>query len=477
MWTFILQTVVEYINRKYPGGVPGFIGTIVLVSIVTGVFVTNVAAYVVVSAPTINTEDQCSQLEESDFDQFTDEEMDSWTEEEWERTIDQMTFSSQLSSGTSTEAKMTSQAQKIYSILAGTGMSNTNIAGILGNWQAESGIDATIVQGFTPTYAMSSEKQEAAKETANGIGLGQWTGGRNTNLRNYAEAKKQNWWSLDTQLAFMFSKEEGSNADIVRGMVSNEMGSPGEAALYFHDKWERSADTKEMVQRRADYADEWFALMSTWTVTADTEFGQSLLSQSSTVVTAANTLEYSNCSGGIVSATLTDGGLDLSAAQAIADTYNNVDGKAVLNDLVAQGTGAPGTCNSSPFYGDITVNCVSLSNYFIYKYTTVDYYINGNGRETAGELSRDTGIPMTNTPVAYSVASGRFTNPGSSAAGHTFIVVGVEGDDVIAIEAGWCAYRGRVRVYSAEYLMNLGFTFTPLNSIMVDAPETITTGT
>ena len=47
------------------------------------------------------------------------------------------------------------------------------------------------------------------------------------------------------------------------------------------------------------------------------------------------------------------------------------------------------------------------------------------------------GLETSSTPTAYSVASGL----GSGPAGHTFVVLGVNGDDVILGEAGYCAFE------------------------------------
>src|SRR5690606_39225851 len=102
------------------------------------------------------------------------------------------------------DATVEEQARLVYSVFKEWGMPDEDIAGILGNWDAESGIDPTSVQNFpVRTYMMTSEKQSAAQNTDNGIGLGQWTFGRNSMLRDYAADKGLDWWTLEAQLAFM----------------------------------------------------------------------------------------------------------------------------------------------------------------------------------------------------------------------------------------------------------------------------------
>lgn len=362
------------------------------------------------------------------------------------------------------DAKQNANAKTVYSVLAAWGMPKENIAGILGNWQAESHIDPTSVQGmFGSPFQMTDEKKAAAENTNNGIGLGQWTFGRNTNLREFAESSGSNWWSLTTQLAFMVSSAEGGNAEIIKGMISTSQGTPEKAALYFHDEWERSADTSEMAPRRATYAKEWMGKMAGWT--ANQALANSVLQQAGTTLEDANARQLANAKKDCRSldtqnVMLRDGGMTLEEAQELIDLYNE-EGDRFLDGRYGQ-YGGPGSCGDNH-----AMNCVSFSTYFLNKYTAYQQYPWGNGIDTARTVSKDTGKPLLTTPVAYSVASG----PGSSAAGHTMIVLGVEGDQVIIGEAGYCAFMGRVRVTTVDALQAEGWVFVDLNDMMLDESE------
>ncbi|HEU5223068.1 MAG TPA: phage tail tip lysozyme [Candidatus Lumbricidophila sp.] len=355
-------------------------------------------------------------------------------------------------------------AKTIYSVLAAWGMPRDNIAGILGNWEAESGIDPTSVQNSGgQAYVMTPDKQTDAAVTSNGIGLGQWTGGRNTALRTFATSANQNWWTVSTQLSFMLSPAEGGNADVVRDMIANDKGSPSAAALYFHSEWERSADTEAMAQRRAVNAEKWYALFAGWTV--NQQLADSLLAQAGTTIAAANQNQVdaakSSCRGlNTQNVLIQDGGMDQARAQQLIDLYNQ-EGDAFLDGRYGQ-NGGPGSCGDNH-----AENCVSFSTYFLNKYTTFQTYPRGDGIDTARTVSRETGIPLQSTPVAYSVASG----PGSTDAGHTFIVLGVQGDQVIVGEAAWCASMGRVTTRSASQLTQAGWVFVPLNGMMLPAGQ------
>lgn len=185
------------------------------------------------------------------------------------------------------DEKTTANARTIYSVLAAWGMPDENVAGIIGNWDAESGIDPTSVQNhFSSPHVMSDQKRSAATNTENGIGLGQWTFGRNANLREYADTHNEDWWTLNIQLGFMLSAAEGSDADIVKDMIASSKGSAADAALYFHEEWERSADTAEMAKRRATYANTWMGLFSGWD--KNQALADSILAQAGTTVDGAN---------------------------------------------------------------------------------------------------------------------------------------------------------------------------------------------
>lgn len=365
--------------------------------------------------------------------------------------------------GGDSDALTTENAQLIYGVFAAWGMSDENIAGIIGNWQAESSIDPTSVQGiFNAPQQMTEEKKAAATDTDNGIGLGQWTFGRNANLRTYAEAQSADWWALPTQLGFMISADEGGNADIVKGMISTSQGTPADAAIYFHDKWERSADTASMKERRAKYATAWMGLFAGWE--KNQELANSILTQSGATVTAANDKAAnevrSDCREADEADTvLAPGGLTLVEAQALMNIYRE-EGAQFLTDRY--GVGGPAACS-----GGKADNCVSFSTYFVNKYTSFQQYAPGNGIKTASSMALMMGKTTTKVPKPYSVASG----PGSGPAGHTFVILGIEGDQAVIGEAGCDTNMAmtRARYMPLSQLTSGAYMF-------VDVSDLITTG-
>ncbi|MFF8914177.1 phage tail tip lysozyme [Streptomyces sp. NPDC015032] len=366
-------------------------------------------------------------------------------------------------SGAAVPADVEKNAKEIYSVLSSWGMPKENIAGILGNWSQESGIDPTSVQNFpTGTYAMTPEKASAAQNTDNGIGLGQWTFGRNTQLRQYAKGKGVDWFTIKAQLAFMADGDNPGDVSVFKDMLKTSQGSPRAAALHFHEKWERSADGAAGLSTRGDNAEMWFGKMSGWSVDG------SIVGDVEDIVggiieNIGNGIKtiLGNCTTkGGTSVSLKDGGMTQEEAQALVDLFNK-EGDKFLDDRYGD-QGGPGSCGSNH-----AENCVSFSTYFVNKYTTFQTYPSGDGKETAYTIARETGKQMSSTPRAYSVGSG----PGSGAVGHTLVVLGVQGDKVILGEAGYCAFMGRVRVDSAARMAAAGWKFVDMSDAMLPSDK------
>lgn len=366
-------------------------------------------------------------------------------------------------SGATVPADVEKNAKEIYSVLSSWGMPKENIAGILGNWSQESGIDPTSVQNFpTGTYAITAEKASAAQNTDNGIGLGQWTFGRNTLLRQYAKSKGVDWFTIKAQLAFMVEGDNPGDVTVFKDMLKKSQDSPRAAALHFHENWERSADGSAGLAARGDNAEMWFGKMSGWSVDSSIVGGVENIVGGiiENIGNGINTILGNCTSKGGTSVSLKDGGMTQEEAQALVDLFNKEGGK-FLDDRYGPG-GGPGSCN-----GNHAMNCVSFSTYFVNKYTTFQTYPAGDGKETAYTIARETGKQMSSTPTAYSVGSG----PGYGPAGHTLVVLGVQGDKVILGEAGYCAFMGRVRVDSAARMAAEGWKFVDMSDSMLPSDK------
>lgn len=104
------------------------------------------------------------------------------------------------------------------------------IAAILGNWNFESG-------GLNPSAVNSS---------GGASGLGQWLGGRLTNLKAYARRHGVSWKDAGTQLSFAV-KGEGSDSAILRSILEGH-GSVASLANRFSAEWERGGYNAQHVR-------------------------------------------------------------------------------------------------------------------------------------------------------------------------------------------------------------------------------------
>lgn len=104
------------------------------------------------------------------------------------------------------------------------------IAAILGNWNFESG-------GLNPG---------AINPGGGASGLGQWLGGRKTNLMAFARRHGTSWKNAGTQLSFAI-KGEGSDSAIFRSVLEGH-GSVASLANKFSAEWERGGYNAQHVQ-------------------------------------------------------------------------------------------------------------------------------------------------------------------------------------------------------------------------------------
>lgn len=196
-------------------------------------------------------------------------------------------------------------AEKIYSVFHALGYSNENIAGILGNWDLESGIDSTSVEGLggVEQYAIGPKKREAfadldkytqtvvfanyrrsgvafAQEAyklpngtyAPGFGLGQITGGaRSQGFTDTAKAMNRDWWDFDWQLAYIIAKDV--QHEWLKEFKDKKHSTPEDAAYDFRINWEGNS-ANGMSESKSNAA-KWFARIND--MSADSTYANSIL--------------------------------------------------------------------------------------------------------------------------------------------------------------------------------------------------------
>lgn len=119
------------------------------------------------------------------------------------------------------------------------GLSRAQIAGVLGNFQLESGFNPRINEGG----------RVGAPAGAGGFGVAQWTGGRQTALVNYAKKKGLDPGSIEAQADFLAYELQGPEKrafESLKGAVS-----PEESARRFLVDFERAGIPKTEQRQKA----------------------------------------------------------------------------------------------------------------------------------------------------------------------------------------------------------------------------------
>lgn len=174
-----------------------------------------------------------------------------------------VTVDAAASNPVDSNAQRTDSITKAWSVFKAAGANEKTAGAVLGNWDVESGIDSTGVETiYNEKYTVGPRKQAA--EAAGfkiadidsvyasrfpainlaGIGLGQWTNGRNSMLMNYAKSKNKKWSDISTQLGFMLSSDDPSRVSMLKSLLDNQSISVNDATHQFLVKWEGNAGDK-----------------------------------------------------------------------------------------------------------------------------------------------------------------------------------------------------------------------------------------
>jgi len=138
-------------------------------------------------------------------------------------------------------------AVRVHDFLRERGVTPAGAAGVLGNFEQESRFDPAAVE------AGSGE----------GIGLAQWSGTRRDALEAAAQAAGVPWQDLQFQLDFLVAELAADYPAVWRGLMTVQ--DPVEAAIMFHDGFEKSADSPEKVRSvRGGQALVWLDRFSGW---------------------------------------------------------------------------------------------------------------------------------------------------------------------------------------------------------------------
>ncbi|MBD7970312.1 phage tail tip lysozyme [Paenibacillus gallinarum] len=186
-------------------------------------------------------------------------------------------------------------AVKVWSVYERLGGSKEQTAAVLGNLQHESALDPTGVETiYNEPFQIGPRKQTAmsagflvskidAKYAAKypaikyvGIGIAQWTNGRNTLLVKYAQSRDANWYDFDTQIKFMLEGDDTLRQKQLIDFLHTPPSNVQKETERFMNTWiGLSSPNKSLSQRLKNSTNFMFVLER---ATADTAYADSILS-------------------------------------------------------------------------------------------------------------------------------------------------------------------------------------------------------
>lgn len=207
-------------------------------------------------------------------------------------------------------------AKKVWSVFHAWGLPNEQIAGMLGNWSVESGIDPAGYEGIFSEHFQGDgpiHKKAYSDETAwtmslfadydsqgnsinkpfyqlpdgsykPGRGLGQWTGANAKRLEDGAAANNKNWYDLDYQLAYALATPSPTGRRNYWESYKKEQGSVDDYTISFARNWEGNGGDKYSQRQAA--ARDWLKQMVSWQ--EDTAYSASVIAMSKTLGAVAS---------------------------------------------------------------------------------------------------------------------------------------------------------------------------------------------
>lgn len=329
-----------------------------------------------------------------------------------------------------------SNAQKVWNYLLTRGLTPVAAAGALGNIEQES--------GFNPWIGEQGSTSINKEELLVGFGLIQWTNtegntqGRRYGIMKYMEDNGINLGAVNTsdpeltdkalllQLNYLWDQEYGSatwqdpvNRELtVEGDPTIETSADNTgngSTLLFHSLVERSNDGAEGRQERITSAQAYL-------------------------------LEYGKDGDTGGDCRISDGGLTMEQAQKVMNYYRDVETRETISALFNKPgssadfflTSSEALCGAgdTPAGRDVDLmsrlaNCTAFSTYFVAKYTSMNVDGWGDGRDKASKLALiNPGAQEGDTPKVFAVFS-----RDSGTYGHTGIILGIDGENVIIGEA------------------------------------------
>lgn len=341
-------------------------------------------------------------------------------------------------------------AEMIWNYFIGKGLKPVAVAGIMGNFQQESGFDPAVKQNYTkkalPDDGDGKTGYGIAQWTSQGRQAGLFAQMRAANLQQYygsgwGHPEKNKEMPIEdrsklllVELNYAWDSDSTKISDLADQLnaTTTETGDDGSTVL-FHKLFERSADNASQIQERVDSATS--ILEDFKGVTGEGSTGISGCSESlGGVSTIEDAIPWAMR---FIQDTKTEYN---SAPPAIATIFGNPSG----NDRIVSLAKWPDNSGFNCWGASGCDECVTASGWFVTNMTDYTFY-NGNGGEVVNKLE-SRGTPTGSEPRPFSIFS---YNTGSY--GHTGIVLGVlQGGTVITLENNWPRDTLSVRKYNLK---------------------------
>lgn len=159
-------------------------------------------------------------------------------------------------------------AEKIWNYFIGKGLSKAGVAGLMGNFYAESALNPkNLQQSYEKKLGHTDSSYTAAVDNGSygnfvrdsaGYGLAQWTyWSRKQNMLNFARAAGKSIGDLEMQLDFCFKELSEGYKGVLNVLKTTKSVKTASNKVLLN--YERPADTSKAVQeKRAGYAQEYY---------------------------------------------------------------------------------------------------------------------------------------------------------------------------------------------------------------------------
>lgn len=321
----------------------------------------------------------------------------------------------------STDADQEEVAELVWDYAIGKhGATKKAAAGLLGNFQIESGVSPASIQS-----GQSFDRDKAMNGSVKGyaMGLAQWDGVRRPLMIKYVEDKsdKDTWKDAYHQMEFAFNEEQADSA-VLKGIMTDKSLSIEEATTKLVTDWERAG--VPATDERVSAANQWYKKLEGRSVSSN-------LSQSTDSSSDSEGASES-CEG---DDDVVDGELGKSVKAngktgAFLEHWKNYDDiPSKYKKHIQLPKVKKESFEGSPFVPQFQAECTELTWAYMSQIWGKTQPSSGHGKEIYKAYKAGGAKTTKNPTVGYGFSSEvGYLGAGSADVGHTAVVIGVLDD-------------------------------------------------